>query len=137
MTDAEYRAQFSLWSIMNAPLMISMDLREIDDATKKILLNKDVIAINQDPLAGACRCVRSVGDEQIFIKPLADGGVAVAILNRSANNAKMQITTAELGLASKRWSARDLWSGETSDITDGVIHADVETHGVALLRLSR
>ncbi len=136
MSDAEYRAQFALWSIMNAPLMISMDLRSIDDATKKILLNKDVIAVNQDPLAAMCRCVRSVGDLQIFTKPLANGDIALVILNRAANSSKVQVTTTELGLSNNRWSARNLWSGEKSEISDGTVQAEVETHGVVMLRLT-
>lgn len=136
MSDAEYRAQFSLWSIMNAPLFISMDLRDIDDATKKILLNKDAIAINQDPLASPCRSIRSIGDEQIFIKPLIDG-FALAFLNRGSNPAHFRTITADLGLPTATWTARNLWTGEISQIADGVIESDIEPHAVTMLRLHR
>jgi alpha-galactosidase len=135
MTDAEYRAQFSLWSIMNAPLFISLDLRSLDDAVKKILLNKDVIGVNQDPLGSPCRCVRALGEQQMFVKQLSDG-YAIVLLNRGATAAKIQTTCAALGIPRNEWNARDLWTGEKTQITNGVIDTGVETHGVVMLRLS-
>ena len=46
-TDEEYQTHFSLWAMMNSPLMIGCDVRNLTEETKKILLNKDLIAINQ------------------------------------------------------------------------------------------
>lgn len=40
----------AMWAIMAAPLLMSADLRNMDPYSKSILLNKDVIAINQDPM---------------------------------------------------------------------------------------
>lgn len=135
MTDDEYRAQFSLWSIMNAPLFISMDLRKLDDAAKKVLLNKDVIAINQDPLAAPCKCIRSDGDLQILAKPLADGSTAVAFLNRGPTPTDAQLPTADLGLQAPPKEARDLWTAQVTPVENGVIHAHIPTHAVVLLRI--
>ena len=50
MTVAEYRAHFSLWALMAAPLMAGNDVRSMSDDTKNILMNADVIAIDQDVL---------------------------------------------------------------------------------------
>ena len=50
MTTAEYKTHFSLWAISKAPLIIGCDIRDLDDETKEILTNKEVIAINQDSL---------------------------------------------------------------------------------------
>jgi len=50
MTDAEYVAHFSLWSISKAPLIIGCDVRKISAAALSILTNPEVIAVNQDPL---------------------------------------------------------------------------------------
>jgi alpha-galactosidase len=134
MSETEYRAQFSLWSIMNAPLFISMDLRALDETGKKILLNKDVIAVNQDPLGSPCRCVRSMGAQQVFVKQVTDG-LAVAILNRSEKSARVRVSAAEVGRSNAPFAARDLWTGETSHITDGVIDIEVQSHAVTMLRL--
>ena len=135
MTDAEYRSQFSLWCIMNAPLFISMDLRHIDDSAKKVLLNRDVIAVNQDPMGAVCRCVRSVGDIRIFVKPLAGGDTAVAFLNRGAATARLEIPAAELGLTGSPAEYRDLWTGQAGKVENGVLKADVASHAVVLLRI--
>ena len=50
MTDAEYVAHFSLWSISKAPLLIGCDVSKMSAATLATLTNPEVIAINQDPL---------------------------------------------------------------------------------------
>jgi alpha-galactosidase len=52
MTDAEYRTHFGMWTMMAAPLLIGSDLRRATPATLNILLNREVIAIDQDPVAG-------------------------------------------------------------------------------------
>jgi alpha-galactosidase len=134
LTDNQYRAQFSLWSIMNAPLFISMDLREIDDATRKILLNREVIAVNQDPLGSPCRCVRSDANILILAKPLADGGVAVVFLNRGSGPADIDISATDLGIKTSTAEARDLWTGQTSQMEDGIVKAHVASNAVAMLR---
>jgi hypothetical protein len=135
MTDAEYRAQFSLWTIMNAPLFISADLRKLDDATKKVILNRDALAINQDPLAAPCRCVKLDGDIQVFAKPLAGGDVAIAILNRGDSPAEAHLSNTDLGIG-LHFGARNLWTGETTEISNGQIAPTIGRHETVILRLS-
>lgn len=43
MTVEEYRSHMSLWALMKAPLLIGCDLRNMDDDTKAILGNAEVI----------------------------------------------------------------------------------------------
>jgi len=50
MTDTEYQSHFSLWAIMAAPLIAGNDIRSMSAATKNVLTNADVIAVDQDPL---------------------------------------------------------------------------------------
>src|SRR5207245_2661918 len=45
MTNAEYIAHFSLWALLNAPLIAGNDLRSMSDTTKMILTNGEVIAV--------------------------------------------------------------------------------------------
>ncbi|HEY2585667.1 MAG TPA: alpha-galactosidase [Tepidisphaeraceae bacterium] len=134
MTVTEQWSQFSLWAIMNAPLFISTDLRHLSDESKSILINREVIAINQDPLGVAGQRIRNEGDVQVFAKRLTDGE-AVALLNRGDAPAEIRVTTAELGFDKSAFEARDLWTGDSQPITDGVIRATVEPHGVAMLRM--
>ena len=46
----QQRVQMAIWSIMAAPLYMSNDLRNIKEESKQLLLNKNVIAVNQDVL---------------------------------------------------------------------------------------
>ena len=50
MTFTEYKTHFGLWCISKAPLLIGCDIRNMSNDTKKILMNKEYIAINQDKL---------------------------------------------------------------------------------------
>lgn len=86
-TDVEYKTHFSLWAMMNSPLMIGCDIRNMNDATKEILMNKDIIAINQDPDGRAPYDLNinlwghDVG--KILVRPLANGDYAVGFFNLS------------------------------------------------------
>jgi len=135
MTDNEYRAQFSLWCIMNAPLFISMDLRHLDESSKQILLNKDVIAVSQDPAGHPCSCLQSAGDVQIFIKPLADGAVAIAFLNRGENETDATLRAADIGITKPTAESHDLWTGQTTKLDNGQIKTSIPSHAVVLLRV--
>src|SRR5439155_17473086 len=83
MTDDEYRAHFSLWAIMAAPLMAGNDVRALSPATRDILTNPDVIAVDQDSLGVQGMLVREGPPElQVWAKPLKGGARALALLNR-------------------------------------------------------
>ncbi|WP_423819289.1 alpha-galactosidase [Salinimicrobium sp. TIG7-5_MAKvit] len=87
-TNTEYQSQMSLWSLMAAPLMISNDVRNMDEETRRILTNKDIIAIDQDPLGKQGKRVINKDNWQVFVKPLTDGNYAVGILNTSEKKNK-------------------------------------------------
>lgn len=53
LTTAECRSHFALWAIMKSPLIISTDLGNISQTNVDIMLNKYLIAFNQDPIYGA------------------------------------------------------------------------------------
>lgn len=50
LSHAQQESQMALWAIMAAPLFMSNDLRDICPRSKKLLQNKLIIDINQDPL---------------------------------------------------------------------------------------
>src|SRR5581483_2373288 len=89
MTDTEYRSHFSLWSVMAAPLLIGADLRSASPATLDILLNKEVIAVDQDPLGVQGKVLSNAGGLWVFAKPLAGGDVAVALFNENSSGARI------------------------------------------------
>jgi len=138
-TVEEYRTQFSMWSMMAAPLIASNDLRTMDEVTRSILTNKEVIAVNQDPLGIQCSKVRDDGDEEVYVKPLSGGDYAVALLNRGNKEAIIRVTVEEIGFTPQPgygYVVRDLWQHCEFGTLD-VIEAEVPVHGTAMFRVSQ
>jgi alpha-galactosidase len=125
----------SLWALTAAPLLAGNDIRTMSDTTKSILLNKEVIAIDQDPLGKQASPVKN-GDLETWVKPLKDGGVAVGVVNLGASPATATVKAADLGLKGSPKSARDLWKHADVKFTDGAYSAEVPSHGVLMLRVA-
>lgn len=132
-TDTEYQSQMSLWCLMAAPLMVTCDIRNMNDATKKILLNKDIIAIDQDPLGKQAKRVVANDNWQIFVKPLENGDIALGILNVAEKKQKIKINLSSLNIFGKT-KAFDLWSKKITKIKN-TFEIDVESHETKVFRL--
>lgn len=136
MTDNEYRSQFSLWSIMAAPLLIGTDLRTIKPAALKILLNKDVIAVDQDPLGIQGKQVSDADGIHVIVKPLKDGSEAVAVFNETNAERDVSVHAAEIGLRKgASYRMRDLWT-HTDANGDGSIKVNLPAHATVMYRIS-
>jgi alpha-galactosidase len=134
LTLVENRAHFSLWGLLAAPLMAGNDLRSMTPETRDILTNKEVIAVNQDPLGRQGRRVRDDGDFEVWAKELADGNRAVILLNRSEAEAKIATTWAEIGYPNKTAAeVRDLWLKKSLGKHTGGFSALVPSHGVVMI----
>jgi alpha-galactosidase len=137
MTDVEYRSHFSLWSIMASPLLIGTDLRVIKPDALKILLNKDVIAIDQDALGVQGKQVRDADGIHVIVKPLKDGGHAVAVFNEGDAAQAVTVPAAEIGLkAGGSYTMRDLWA-HTESKGDGSIKVTLAPHATVMYRISQ
>jgi alpha-galactosidase len=136
MSTTEYRSQFSLWAVMAAPLLIGSDLRTASRTTLDILRNRDVIAVDQDPLGRQGVPVQT-GGHDVIVKPLAGGARAIALFNETGRSARISTSAAQAGFASApRYHVRDLWTGRAWE-TAGGLSATVAAHGTVLLRVSR
>jgi alpha-galactosidase len=133
LTEAEQRAHFSLWAMLSAPLLAGNDVRTMDDRTREMLTNRDVIAVDQDPLVA--EATRSPQDHRVLVKPLSGGGAAVALFNSDDKPADIATGAAAVGLAGACYTVRDLWS-HTETTTTGEIRRTVAPHDVAMLRIS-
>jgi hypothetical protein len=71
--------------------------------------------------------------ETIF--PLADGSVAVGVVNMSQAAAPASIEARDLAIRGKVTKARDLWTHQDVQFANGVYSATVPAHGVLLLRV--
>lgn len=135
MSDAEYRAHFSLWAMMAAPLIAGNDVSAMTEATRTILLNRNVIAVDQDPLGVQGRRMRRDGDKELWVKPLAGGGRAVLLLNRGTAPAEIAFSWDEIGYPPRlKARIRDLWSGKEARRAGGFA-VTVEPHGAVMLRV--
>ncbi|MBI6874578.1 NPCBM/NEW2 domain-containing protein [Clostridium aciditolerans] len=135
MTDTEYRAHFSLWSMMAAPLIAGNDITNMSDSTKEILLNKEIIAIDQDRLGIQGSKIRDDGDYEVWVKPLANGDKALLFFNRSQASKTMSLDIKDLGLKkAPAYIVRDLWAHSES-AAKNQISAVVPSHGVAMFRV--
>ncbi len=132
MTDDEYKTHMSLWSILAAPLLAGNDIRSMTTETAAVLLNKEVIAIDQDPLGKQGTRVTKNGDLEIWSRPLANGGLAVGLFNRGAATADITARWSELGLQGSH-AVRDLWQHKDLGKQDDSFSANVPSHGVVMV----
>jgi alpha-galactosidase len=137
LTNTEYRSHFSLWALMAAPLIAGNDIANMDEVTRAILLNKEVIAVNQDALGVQGRRVRDDGDLEVWSKPLADGSRAVILFNRGAQAQSIAVDWTELGYpAGLQAQVRDLWAKKSLGKMKGRFAASVPSHGVVMVRIA-
>lgn len=134
MTKEEYRTHFSMWAMFSAPLLAGNDISNMTADTKEILLNKEVIAVDQDALGQQGRRVKKAGDLEVWSKQLSDGGRAVALVNRGATGARISVSWSDIGYPdSLTASVRDLWAGRDVGKQREGYAAEVPSHGVALV----
>ncbi|MGW8188722.1 glycoside hydrolase family 27 protein [Sphingomonas hankookensis] len=137
LTDTEYRAHFSLWAMMAAPLIAGNDVATMNQATRDILLNREVIAVDQDRLGQQGRRVTRDGTSEVWGKQMADGGRTLLLWNRGETPARITAEWTTLGLpADVRLKARDLWAHKDLGRMSRRYSAEVAPHGVAMVRLN-
>lgn len=124
-------SHFSLWCMMNAPLILGNDLRNMNEQVKSIVTNRNMIAINQDALAKQAKRVRK-GVVDVLAKPLADGSVAVCFFNKTSHGTRVKFDLNTLVddkyvamTKQNEYRAKEQWSGENLT-TDGVLAISLE-----------
>ncbi|WP_410809587.1 glycoside hydrolase family 27 protein [Micromonospora sp. 067-2] len=136
MTDTEYQTHFSMWALMAAPLIAGNDLTSMNAATKNILTNPEVIAVDQDPLGVQGRRVRDLGDQEVWSKKVQGSGVrVVALWNRAGSAASIHVDWRDIGLGTGSATVRDVVARADRGTFTGGYTTTVPAHGVALLRV--
>jgi alpha-galactosidase len=136
MSLSEYRAHFSLWAILAAPLIAGNDIRSMTPEIHDILTNKDVIAVDQDVLGSQGRRVHKDGNLEVWAKQLRDGSRAVVLLNRGETEEQVTAAWEDLGYpAHLRADIRDLWEAKSLGEFQGKFTARVERHSVVMVRV--
>ena len=133
MNADQYRTQMSLWSMLAAPLLAGNDLSNMDETTRDILLNREVIAVDQDKLGAQGR---RLGPPQIWLRELSGGAKALAIFNYVTDDeAEPQtVRLKDLGFDGPV-HARDLWAHKDLGILRDTYTVTPPQGGVVMLRL--
>ena len=136
MKHDEYLTHMSLWALLAAPLLAGNDLRSMSEETKQILLNPEVIAVDQDAKGEQGHRVWDEGPLEIWMKPLADGNVAVGMFNRGESELPITLDMNAIGMDGTA-RLRDLWKHQDVATANGSYTATVPKHGVILLKVTR
>ncbi len=136
MKTEEYRQHMTLWAMLASPLLAGNDLTKMSDADKAILMNRDVIAIDQDQLGKQATRLYQYGDVSVWTRPLSGNRTAVALINGSWGQRYIQFDFAKSGFPGGA-NVRDVWAAKDLGKQNGTFTGDVGRHGVQLLILSR
>ncbi|KAM3421075.1 Alpha-galactosidase [Cercospora zeina] len=134
MSTDEQATHFAIWAMFKSALMVSTPVSSMSDTTRNILLNKDLIAINQDSAGKPVKLIqRFSNDRDVYAGPLANGDQAVLLVDHSNTVRTLSVDFASLGIRSA--AVKNLWTGRT---TTGQTYysAQVNAHGSMPLRLS-
>ena len=135
MNRDEYRTHMSLWALLAAPLLAGNDLRSMNDETKQILSNPEVIAVDQDAKGMQGHRVWDEGPLEIWTRPLADGSAAVGLFNRGESDFSMTLSLNSIGVTGSA-RVRDLWKHQDVGTVSGSYTAEVPKHGVVMLKVT-
>lgn len=135
MSFDEDKTHFSMWCMLNSPLLAGNDLRNMSQQTIDILTNKEIIALNQDKGFTQARRLLKDGDIEVWIKPLRKKKKqqAIAIMNRS-NEEKTYTLSAEKSGISKKSKLRDLWRHKDIGKMNESQTFTIPKHGIIVLK---
>ena len=137
MTDNEYRAHFSLWAVMAAPLIAGNDMANMSKDTHAILTNKEVIAVDQDALGVQANRVLKDGPREVWSRPLKGGGRAVVLLNRSTEPQDIAVNWEQLQYPTHlQAKVRDLWRHADLAPAKGSFGAKVPGHSALMITIT-
>ena len=109
----EYQTQMSMWCMFASPLAMSHDILNENEATRRILLNKEIIAINQDALGDVARRINYPGTCRIYLRKLSGNRQALAIMNPSDKPQRLQFPLSIIGKEAQ-YTLKDVWGHTTT-----------------------
>jgi alpha-galactosidase len=135
LTPDEQYTHISLWCLWSSPLLIGCPLDQLDDFTRNLLTNDEVLAINQDPLGKMAKQLPHDGNDRVLVKELEDGSKAVGLFNVGEKSIAVKVTWQQLGLTGNQ-VVRDLWRQKNIGTYHDGFEAVVRPHGVILIKIT-
>jgi alpha-galactosidase len=148
MTVSEDRAHFSMWAMLSAPLMAGNDITKMTGETRRILTNKEILAIDQDPLGIQAFPALSEGDLEVWAKPLSKDAWAICFLNRGNTPIDMNFNWKEntiddafsnrkLDTITATYKIRDLWAEKEIGTTNTPLSSRIPSRDVLVVKLEK
>ena len=134
LSPNEQYTHVSLWAMVGAPLLLGCDMTNLDAFTRSLLVNDMVIAVNQDRLGRTARRIRHLDAESVWARPLSDGSVAVALVNRYPLSREIAIDFKDVGIVGECW-VRNLWTQKCEGKHTGFYVAAVPPHATILVKV--
>ncbi len=133
----ESKSHFSLWAIFGAPMLAGNDLRNMSSQAIKILTNREVIEVDQDPLGhqGVMIKGQKYGIQLWAKKLLKYSDYAILLLNNHSDSASVTFSAGDLGLKDPVF-LRDLWKHQDLGSFSTPYTVKLPAHGVAMLKVS-
>ncbi len=148
LTPDEQYTHMSIFCLLSAPLIIGCPIDQLDDFTRSLLTNDEILQIDQDPLGKPARLVSGNDDVQVWLKPMADGSFAAGLFNvagfgktpqsyfRWGDEQPVNFTFDFAGAGLRgRWKLRDAWRQKDLGETAGPFKTVIPYHGVIVLRM--
>jgi len=133
-TRDEQLTLLSLWSLAPSPLMLGMNLPDNDDWTTAILSNPEVLAVDQDEWGKPARRMTADGSAaEMWVKPLADGALAVGFFNRTEKTITVSYRWRHLGFSTPP-AVRDLWLRKDLGRQQNFA-GEIPSHGCVLVKV--
>ena len=135
LSPNEQVTHVTLWAVLAAPMLLGSDMARLDPLTLDLLTNEEVLAVNQDPLGKQGRRVKAdESGREVWVRELEDGTRAVALFNRGAEAARVELRFVDLGLEGEQ-AVRDIWEKKDQGRFSGGWGAVVPRHGARLVRV--
>jgi hypothetical protein len=133
----ERKSHFAIWATLSAPLIISAWIPGLTAQEIEYLTNKEIIAVDQDPLALQATLVSQDGTFDVLTKNLANGDRLLTIINRGNQSASHSVSFSRIGIGSTpAVNVQDLWTGSQSYAKNQITASNIASHGTAIFRLS-
>jgi alpha-galactosidase len=139
LTMEENRTHMGMWAMLASPLLAGNNLTKLTPEVTGVLTNREVIAIDQDTLGKQAERIYQEGPVQIWSRPLADGGRAIAVINFGEDTTFLRGISLHLKEAgvTNGMKARDVWAAKDLGSIKDEYKTPLKRHEMLLLRFSK
>lgn len=132
-TKDEQYTLMTLWSIFRSPLILGMDMTQLDEFTKSLITNRDMLNINQNSVKN--RVVSFKDEKTVWAAESADGKEKyVALFNLSDKPETVALVLNELGINTEV-EVFDIWEGKNTGKKSNEISATLAPHACKYFKI--